>query len=308
MIALLVACVPLLEDDTPYVGAPRLLAVAADPPEVGEGAGTTLSALYAGADGVVADAVIDWSFCTAPKALAELGAVAPTCLDPDSADLLPIGEGTSLPAVVPADACSLFGPNPPPPQDGQPGGRPADPDVTGGYYQPVLAFTDVATLAAVRVRCGLANVSQETYIAWNAAYVSNANPVVEAIDADGVPLALEADGLPTTVVGGAAVSLTASWATCDAAPCGGAEPYVVYDVPSDALLARREAISATWFTSAGTFDEARNGRDGGDSTNFVTNTLTIPAEGGPIWAAVVLRDERGGVAFQSFRLDSSSNP
>ena len=71
-----VGCVPVLEDRSPYVDAPRLLAVRAVPAEVSAGAEVTLEPLFADGAGRISPAPLDWSFCTALKPLAELGPVA----------------------------------------------------------------------------------------------------------------------------------------------------------------------------------------------------------------------------------------
>lgn len=310
MLFFLFACTEPLEDRTPIVDEPRVLAVAVTPPEAGEGETVGFEALYADGTGALAKAPVDWSFCTATKPLAELGPIAETCLDPGSEDLAEIGSGIEASGALPANACSLFGPNPPPPEEGQPAGRPQDPDVTGGFYQPAVGFEEeiLSTLVPVRIRCGIANVTQETYVEWNQRYHSNQNPDPAEIE-------------PVTVAAGETVTLTASWPECPevsvcgdgvcsadedlvACPddcsephgCGGAETYVVYE--DGELTTRREAISATWFATAGSFDAARVGRDGEDRATSVDNGWTAPAESGDAWIAVVLRDERGGVSFQ----------
>ncbi len=309
------ACAPGLDDPTPYVDAPRLLAVAFSPAEVEEGEPVELRALYADADGALSVGEVDWSFCSARKALAELGPVSTDCLDPGAEALLPIGTGLVASGVMPDDACSLFGPNPPPPADGEPAGRPTDPDITGGYYQPVLGFPANGAdtvLASARVRCGLANADQETYVAWNSGYVSNQAPTVSglSLDAGDGPVAVPEDGAgeAPTVPTGATVALSVSWPDCaeDEAPCGGAETYVSYDTETRALATRREAISATWYTTAGTLAEARSGVASDDLTTSATNTLSAPDSEGELWLGVVLRDERGGVATAGFRLNVST--
>jgi hypothetical protein len=303
----LMSCAPILDDDTPYVTEPRVLAVRVAPAEVLADEEVTMTALYADPDGGLSSAPLDWSFCPVPKPLAELGPVAGTCLDPESPDLVPIGSGIEVTALVPTDVCSLFGPNPPPPREGQLAGRPADPDITGGFYQPVLVFpTDEGdpTLVSIRVRCGLANVTQETYIAWNLAYRSNENPSVATLRFGTTEVPPDGTGVPPVVAPGETVALTVEWPACaDDAPCAGAEEYVVYDPPTGELQTRREAISATWFTTAGTYEVARNGRAGDDEERTVTNDWTAPETEGEAWIAVVLRDERGGVDFGSYRLE-----
>lgn len=102
---------------------------------------------------------------------------------------------------------------------------------------------------------------------------------------------------------GETVTLELEWPACpDDASCPGAETYVVYDPETDALLPRREAISATWFATGGTWEVARNGRAGDDEAQTVKNGWTAPQTEGEVWIAVALRDERGGVDFASYRV------
>lgn len=310
---LLLACATALQDATPYVDSPRVLAAQVEPAEAEEGDPVTLTALYAGSSGQLDAADLDWAYCAAQKPLAELGPVATSCVDAASEDLVPIASGISVAATLPDDACSLFGPNPPPPTDGESGGRPTDPDVTGGFYQPALAFDgDTATLVQARVRCGLANVSQDDYILWNSRYHNNYNPEVGLV-------------VPASVGAGEVVSLTASWPDCpevgvcgdgicsgdedlelcaedceDPVGCGGAETYVVFD---GVLGAHREALSAAWFATGGAFGDARNGRASDELDTSVDNTWTAPIEAGTAWIGVVLRDERGGVDFAGAWVD-----
>lgn len=331
---LAVACAPILDDTTPYVTEPRVLAVRVEPAEVLAGTEVRLTALYADATGPLGEAPVDWSFCRTPRPLAELGPVASACLEDEVRAEETLGSGVAVTATVPADACSLFGPNPPPPIDGAPAGRPADPDVTGGFYQPAVAIASGSgspTIVPVRVRCGLANVSQETYIAWNTDYRSNANPLVEQVvlTRDGADTVVPLDGSTVlTVQPGEEVTFTVGWPECPAtavcgdgvcsageggevcaedcvtlAGCRGAETYVVYEQTTAALTSRREAISATWFATGGVLDLARNGRGGEDLVTSASNVWTAPDEAGEVWLAVVLRDERGGVDYAGFRVE-----
>jgi hypothetical protein len=329
------ACASALDDLTPYVTTPRVLAITSEPAEAKEGEDVSLRALYADASGALSEASLDWSFCVGLKPLAELGPVTPDCLVPEDASLAPIDVGLEVTGTVPSDACSLFGPNPPPAEDGESAGRPTDPDVTGGYYQPVVVFDEgedaAASLGAVRLRCGLAGVTQTAYIAWNQGYHSNTNPqlaelsivrgdTVTVVPADG-------EGEPPTLGAGEVVGLRLAWPECPLAPscgdgvcsagedslacaedcetpvaCGGAETYLVYDAESQLLVERREGISASAFVTAGALGVPRAGRDGEDTAVSVELTFTAPEAPGELWLGAVLRDERGGVGFGGYRL------
>lgn len=315
---LLAGCASTLDDPTPYLSEGRVLAVQFEPAEAEEGEAFTLRALYADETGQILDADADWSYCTARKPLAEAGPVASSCLDADSDDLAPIASGLEVTGAVPDDACSLFGPNPPPADEGGVAGRPVDPDVSGGFYQPIVGFADgVPTLASARVRCGLANVAQDDYVSWNLAYHDNVNPEVASFTVDGA--AFEAGA---TVAPGAEAALAVAWPECPVTStcgdavcsgdetsescaedcetpsgCSGAETYALWDAEAGELSTVRETLSVSWFATAGTFAEARGGRAADDPATEVTNSWIAPGDAGEAWLGVVLHDDRGGVGF-----------
>lgn len=318
LIILFAGCASTLPDPTPYVSDARVLAVQFEPAEAEEGEEFTLRALYADETGQRLDADVDWSICGARKPLAEAGPVASSCLDTDSDDLTTIARGLEVTGTVPDDACSLFGPNPPPADEGGVAGRPVDPDGSGGFYQPIVGFDDaVPTLASARVRCGIANVSQDDYVRWNLAYHDNANPEVSAFTVDGEAIAEDA-----TVAPGAQVALSVGWPECPVTSacgdavcsgdetaescagdcetpsgCGGAETYALWDAEAKTLSTVRETLSVSWFATGGTLAEARGGRAADDPETEVSNTWTAPPDAGETWLGVVLHDDRGGVGF-----------
>ena len=167
---------------------------------------------------------------------------------------------------VPADACALFGPDPPP------GGlRPRDPDTTGGYYQPIRAIGPEGETAfgLERIECSASNISADIAAAYAMQYKANNNPKIQALTAtsEGAPLDLG------HVPAGARIELTASWTSADA------ETFVVVDVATQTLVSQREGMRVSWFTTGGTFDEDRTGRDGTDPATTTTNGWTAPGSG-----------------------------
>ena len=325
MIVLLLGCVDLLEDQSPYLTGPRLLALRAEPPEVAAGASQQLYALAADAEGPLSSLDVRWSLCRAPRPPAELGPVAQDCLE--GAPGAELGAGLELEVTLPEDGCSLFGPNPPPPQEGESAGRPVDPDVTGGYYQPILGFSDQGPLLlhSSRLRCGLANVSQELYVAWNRLYHNNQNPEIAALELNGAALTPDDLSAAPVVSAGAELPLRLSWPACpvedtcgdavcgasedrelcpqdctEALGCAGAEHYVVYDTEMEALLPQRESLSVAWYATGGEFLDARSGRASEDTETMVENNWTAPEQPGPVWVAAVLRDARGGLSYRGY--------
>jgi hypothetical protein len=330
------ACIPTITDDLSTVEKPRLLAVAAAPAEVTPGADVTLTALVAAPPGARRSAV-DWELCVERKPLTDLGAVSPACLHPGESDgsvADTVGRGETVSTELPRQACSLFGPNPPPPQGpGDPGGRPVDPDPTGGYYQPVVAFLAAEpTLGAVRLSCGVPGLSPDQRAEFGERYRINENPRIDEVVADGQPLSVDPAAEPATVRRGAKVTLTAEWAKCpksavcgdgicgereDATSCAddcpagaskgctGAETYAWFDSAAGNIVDRREGIAITWYSTAGDFSERRVGLAESDpepETPHVATSWAAPTKAGEqtLWA--VIRDDRGGVSWSTYQV------
>lgn len=329
----LVACASSLDDPTPRVDVPRVLAISAEPAEPLPNTSTRLTALFADASGELSVAPLDWTYCIARKPLAELGPVSRTCFDKSVTEAhVAIGTGRSVAGRIPRESCRLFGPNPPPAMPGEPNQRPVDPDVTGGYYQPVIAFrTDGArdpTLAQVRVMCDVSNGTPQAIVEFGLRYRANVNPSIASLThvEAGTTIAEVGVGPATTVAPGTTATLELAWPSCpengvcgdaicsddetyetcpddctDPVGCDGAETYVLVDPIDGTLVRRREAISVTWYATAGTFDVARSGRAGDDTATSTTNQLTFPNQPGDVSAWAVIRDERGGTSFRGYR-------
>src|SRR5262249_44281457 len=149
-------------------------------------------------DGTITTPDAAWGFCIAPKPLTENNVVADACLGQDA--IAPITPGPSTSAATPADACSRFGPDVPPSMPGQPPLRPRDPDITGGYYQPlVVQLGSDTTFGLERITCNLANAPVDVSIEYRMRYVANQNPLLQPLS------------LPATVARGATIEIAASW-------------------------------------------------------------------------------------------------
>jgi hypothetical protein len=286
---LLTGCLPEVAADLSLVDEPRILAVKAEPAEVTPGEPVTLTALYADASGQIAEAPLDWAFCTARRPLAELGPVNQLCLAP-TGDLFlrDIGEGISVTASIPEDGCRLFGPDPPPAEPDQPSGRVVDPDLGGGYYQPIRILPpegpESLTLLQLRIRCGLAGATQQQSAEYRQRYTPNLAPTLTLSSSDQPLDSIElraGDELP----------LRATWAS--------AETYLVFDPTTLTLITRREAISVAWFATGGSFEAARTGRAPDETETFSANIWTAPDIAGLHTLWVVLRDDRGAATWHS---------
>jgi hypothetical protein len=222
---------------------------------------------------------------------------------------------------MPATVCQTFGPDQPAPKPGQPAGRPADPDPTGGYYQPVRILAPDAPQAhdarpyasfEARAHCNLAGASPARQREYDARYRLNQNPslVSVALVDDGTVLpALETDaGAVTTVQAGASLTLRARWPACPdpAADCGGSESYVALEPATRTFVDHREELVVSWFATAGQFATAKTGRSEAEALagapDDSDNIWIAPPTPRDVFLWLVLRDDRGGVTWSSHHL------
>jgi hypothetical protein len=290
---LLPGCAPELDDTSELVSEPQVLAVRATPPEAKAGTAVRYEALYATPAGPSPASDLDWGYCTERKPLTEQGPVAPDCLVASGSTVAPVGRGLAVQGSLPANACRVFGPDRPEPKKGEPPGRPADPDVTGGYYQPLrlrIPSLDRYTTTATRVACGISGVTQEQLAYFTQNYVPNENPVLSGVSIGGV------EAVADTVVpvkANSEVALEARWAST--------ESYLVFDPSSRTFATKTETMRVSWFVTGGNVAAPSGGRVGGDPTLAVGTSWTTPAPG-DAWLWVVLRDDRGGTDWRSVRL------
>jgi len=326
---MLAGCVPAFADDVSQVEGFRVLAIRSDPAEVEPGDDTKLTVLWATPEGeAVEDADVSWSLCNQRKELTEPGPVSPVCLvefgDEDSEILTALGTGPSVVAAIPNDVCRTFGPlSPPSDEEGGGAGRPVDPDLTGGFYQPVLVGQDEGTLGGVRLACGTPWLPQDQLVPFNQGYRPNEHPAFQHLtwesDDESVDIA---DGDSLEVERGEQVRLRVTWAGCPReAECGdglctmgenatgcaddcreapvgctGAEDYLLADVKTRTAVPRTEVVSVAWFNSGGTFESSVT--DDPEGQDFTENLWTAPDEAGTATLWLVLRDDRGGVSWR----------
>jgi len=300
-VAMASACKPMVGRAPSLIVGPEVLAVRGVPAEAKQGESVTYDLLVASLDGTVADPPSNWDLCLTPKPPAESNSVAAACVDAPPGD----AQGADYSALVPLNACTLFGPIAPPPQANQPPSRPRDPDSTGGYYLPVRAVVSGLTdrnLVAFdmqRISCNLVGASALVIQDYNTRYKPNANPALAGLDwvtSDANSASL-ADGT-VVIPSGGIVTLRASF-TPDSA-----EIYPVFDSNLQGLVDRRESMSLGWFATAGAFEHDRTGRAESDPETTSDNTWTSPAvnEVTSVSLWLVLRDSRGGVDFASYQL------
>ena len=92
------------------------------------------------------------------------------------------------------------------------------------------------------------------------------------------------------------VALSIGWTDADA------EGYVTFDLASQSLVDRREAMRVSWFATAGDLGTDRTGRAEDDRATATENTWTAPSSAGRVHVWIVLRDSRGGVTWQSVEI------
>jgi hypothetical protein len=327
--------VPDFERDLSQLREPRLLALAATPAETREGQATTLRALVATPEGSAAPTP-EFRLCIARKPLTELGPVNPACLDDDDqtgSAVQVLGRGFEVSATLPKDACKLFGPLRPPPQEGEPSGRPVDPDVSGGFYQPFVASLGGAiSIGGVRIDCDLATASRDDAGIYRQRYRPNENPQLTrvALAGDSEPLSLDDPNRRREVRAGAELELSAGWDDCptesscgdgyctagedrvgcaddcsEPRGCSGSEKYFSYDAEARAVVARREGLAVAWYASRGRFVEEQTGWDEAQAATArdTRNRWLVGEQTGPATLWLVIRDSRGGQSWRALHFD-----
>jgi hypothetical protein len=333
-----IGCKPELEGRRSRIDDARVLAVRSQPAAARPNDSVSYDALFVNSDGPADPEPLDWALCIARKPLTESGAVNEKCLVREGDSLEALGTGGTAEATVSEDACALFGPTPPTPEAGEPTPRRVDPDTTGGYYQPVrVVFEDADgndqySTGVTRLSCGLGGATQEQAAEFTMRSKPNENPELDGVvvrkrNAESALPALDSED-ELTVSPGERVQLRARWAECPAEPecgdaicsagedtescvddcrdphgCRGSELYVYFDPITRELTDRREAIRVSWFASDGEFEHDRTGRSEAEADSADSdNAWTAPESEGEQRIWVVLRDDRGGVGWGSYKI------
>ncbi len=284
------ACRPDFGARESRVTSERVLAMKSEPAEARAGDSVTYTLLVARPEGTDSAPAAAWSYCTEPVLLTENTSIPASCASGDARAVID-ANGESAHASLPANACSVYGPEVPPGS----GLRPHDPDATGGYYQPVRAgLASGAAFGFTRLTCAVTNASADVTAELAKRYVVNSNPRLLPPTGDVNGARVDLAHVPR----GARVHLVAGWGE----GTEGAEAYVVLDVGSQTVVARREAMRVSWFATDGVYDEDRTGRTEDDVAATTDNVWTAPDHAGVVHAWVVLRDSRGGTDFASFDL------
>jgi hypothetical protein len=318
-VALALACAPNLGPSGSLVNGPRVLAVRGNPPEAlpgGPSGGTIAYDLLAVTpQGRVAAPPVAWDYCTTPRPPSTNNVIGPDCFDGGVQSLGALAPTAQ--AKMPQNACSIYGPDQPPPMKGQPPARPPDPDGTGGYYQPLLltvpfpSSLDGGIYQAAgleRVQCNLPNAPlsvSEQYNSKDGGYTRNQNPVLEQVTArlDGgsdTVLMGAIDGgaaVPFAVPIGGTVWLSASW------PASSVESFPVFDLTTRQLVTQREILTLAWYVTAGAMHFDLVARTPDNPSTVGDNQWVAPSSAQLVHMWLVLRDDRGGVDFGEYAFD-----
>jgi hypothetical protein len=287
VILALAACKPQFDQAPSQVHESRILAVRGTPAEARPGTTIAYDALIVAPDGSTPNSGADWAYCNVPKPLDENNTVASGCTS-SSDSIVELGMGPTAMGDLPLEACSLFGPDPPPQMTGQPPLRPRDPDVTGGYYQPIRLQTDALLgFGLERITCSLAQAGADISVQFGQQYKPNENPTLWPLTST-TPI--------DSIKAGSTVTLTAWW------PPESVESFPVYDPTTLMLVQHKETMRVSWFASDGSFVHDHTGIDETETDNFTSNDWTAPSTAETVHLWLVLRDSRGGVDFTSYDL------
>jgi hypothetical protein len=267
-----------------------VLAVVAEPPEVYPGETARLQAVVAwplDSTDASTSGVDVWSYCTEPRVPGTHGTAPGSCLT-DSVVLL-AGASLDVEALLPTNACRNFGPDPPTDDF-----RPQDPDVTGGYYQPVrLDAFGQFWFHFQRLRCPLANTPTTIAKQFIDTYTPNKNPTPSQVEVNGSVYPFKGPFHVQSFADEASLSVTITWSSDPG------ETYPHFDPESRELESVREDVQVTWFTNAGELSyEAPNFSSKRSRQALATWAPTGDGDAN-LWT--VIRDSRGGTV--ALRLD-----
>lgn len=275
-VTVMVSCVDEVQDQSFLITDDRVLAIRGIPAEVRPGQDAQYEVLLASNNEDNID--VDFSYCTEARRAEERQGISESCLLGDSLQAIQ-AETTML-----SDACSRFGPNTPPSQNPlEPPLRPSDPDPSGGYFVPIRAETlSTASFGQHRIRCDLAGATRALFEEFNERYISNNHPVIQTVRAPDVVEPFTSYEL----------SLEVNEASF--------EPYVIFDAEESLLRDAKETVRVSWYVNKGELSISQ-GRVFED-TKKATTVWTAADDGFEVKGWVVVRDDRGGIDFKSFKI------
>jgi hypothetical protein len=256
---LLAGCPSQVEPPGSFLVGLRVVGIVAEPPQVGPGEATVVTATAVDTTGGTPTA--DWQRCRLPPVPGQ--AVNPDCVTGDAGALLePIGSGltitTTMPADVTADALGQA-------------------DSTGGVYLQLIAHvTSGAQALAADYRLRLTQPGQPP----------NQNPTIDSVIVAGDGGAMPIDeAVPLVVHSGERIPLSVIYAP------GSAQMYTVVIAGAPTRTAT-EILTTSWFSTAGELSVGKTS----DMQPITVLQLDrrLPASAARIDLYAVGRDDRGG--------------
>ena len=331
------ACRPDIEGSSSLVSEPKVVALRSIPAEAAPGQPVKYDALVVGSDEYEVDPTkLAWQTCSLRKPLTTPGAINVSCLNDGSDGVVALGSGFDVETTIPNEACDLFGPAPPKSDTGESALRAADPDTTGGYYQPVTLRQEFESekyysIGVTRLNCGIGAATQDQVANYNKFYRLNENPDIESILIDNgkdVDTLSSRESTPDIVAYvGKSITFRVNWPKCPkTSNCGdgicsikesvddcvadcstrigclGAEEYLMYDTASRSLVEMHEQLRVSWYATAGSFEHDRTSKNVDSSSNASENVWSAPLKKSIVRFWVVIRDNRRGVGWRSFDL------
>jgi hypothetical protein len=331
------ACRPDIEGSSSLVSEPKVVALRSTPAEAAPGETVTYEALVVRNGAYTFEPTkLVWQTCSLRKPLTTSGAINVNCLNENSSGALRIGRGLDVETVISKEACDLFGPTPPKSESGDSTLRAADPDTTGGYYQPVTLSQEIENektyaIGVTRLNCGIGAATQAQVASFNRFYRPNENPNIDSITLDNGQdtETLHSPGTTSNLVvtEGKEIAIRVNWPKCpktskcgdgvcsikesvddcarDCAAsngCPGAEEYLMYDTASRSLVERHEQLRVSWYATEGRFDHERTSENVDENSNASENVWSAPFTKATVKLWVVIRDDRRGVGWWSFEL------
>ncbi|MGB0678191.1 MAG: hypothetical protein ACPGUV_00850 [Polyangiales bacterium] len=283
---LTLGCAPDFPMRPSAVAGARVLAVQMEPAELPPGGVGRFSVLAVDPSGTLAAPRIAWSFCRAPRPVSSNTPVSPDCIVAATAAPSAAIAGSVLSAALPEGGCRVHGPEQAPGSER----RAPEPDPSGGYYQPLgVALDTELAFGFARLRCALADAPVRVAQDFDARYQPNQNPALDSL------ILRDASGAQTTrAAPGAKLTIEARW------PSAARERYLRYDRRSGGLIEVEERLTLSWFVTGGALDADQQRIEASSNADGVRpNGWTAPTEAAAVHLWVVLRDDRGGITWDS---------
>lgn len=278
------------------IDAPMILATRSVPAEARPGEALQREYLIVDQNGEALALEPKLATCTLPRRLGERGYVSQACLR--GFGLIP----QSPQGALWDQACSIFGPTPPPVEDDEQGLRPSDPDKSGGYYVPERVAVEIqgqtlSSFLLLRSRCDLVGATRDVFDAYRKSYRENQHPDLSTAQVwiNGQP------GWMQKINPGSTLTIEL------AVPAEQSEAYPIYNQIYNRLDPGQEQLTLRAYISRGELlpsAQALNAAQLQQGQRYRFSLRTEPTfRSAILWW--VLEDERGGRSWRSLRIEAT---